>query len=60
MDINLVVDFIQGVGFPIAACVAMYINNNRQNQQHAQEVSSLRTTIEQNTIVIQRLVDKME
>lgn len=71
MDYQVVITFIQGVGFPIAMCVAMawyvkYITDqhrndtNELNTKHAEEVNSIKEALNNNTIVIQRLCDKLD
>lgn len=60
MNMSDAVTLIQGVGFPIAACVAMYILQLKLNKTHKEEVDSLRTSLEQNTLAIQKLTDKMD
>ena len=49
MDANSIVTTIQAVGFPIAACVALYLHM----------VHQLREAINNNTMVMQRLLDKL-
>ena len=46
MDYNTIMQSIASVGFPIVACVALYLQNDK-----------LRTTIEENTRAIQSLSD---
>lgn len=62
---------ISTIGFPIVACCAMAyffakVNNNyRQdikeiNAEHKQEMSAMVEAINNNTMVIQKLVDRMD
>lgn len=46
MDYNVIMQSIASVGFPIVACVALYLQNDK-----------LRSTIEENTRAIQSLND---
>lgn len=55
MDIGLVTTFISNVGFPIAACIALYVLVQNMQKAHKEEIDSLRNTIEQNTVVLVRL-----
>jgi len=55
MDIGMVTTFISNVGFPIAACIALYILVQNMQKAHKEEIDSLRNTIEQNTVVLVRL-----
>lgn len=63
-----ILTIIQTFGFPVAACVAMawyvkYItdeNNKRLdelNHEHKEEVSSLSTALQNNTLALQKLTD---
>lgn len=60
MDFNIISQFITGVGFPIAACVFMGLYIKQKDDSHKQEMDKLSEAINNNTIVIQKLVDKME
>ena len=62
---------ISTIGFPIVACCAMAyffakVNNNyRQdikeiNAEHKQEMSAMVEAVNNNTMVIQKLVDRMD
>lgn len=55
MDIGMVTTFISNVGFPIAACIALYVLVQNTQKAHKEEIESLRATIEQNTVVLVRL-----
>lgn len=59
MDFNLITDFISTIGFPIAACVAMYIMNDKQDKRHKEEIDALRETVELNTRAIDKLTDRL-
>lgn len=60
MDFNLISQFITGVGFPIAACVFMGLYIKQKDDSHKQEMDKLSEAINNNTIVIQKLVDKFD
>ena len=68
---NDIVSVISAVGFPIVAAVAcgmfikwQYTENQKQitemRQEHKEEVSKMTEAINNNTLVIQKLIDKME
>ena len=59
MDANAVITTIQAVGFPIAACVELYLHMIHQDADHKEEVNQLREAINNNTAVMQRLIDKL-
>lgn len=71
MDVNAVIQIISTVGFPIVACAAMgwYVKYNNDkfqtilmdtNIKHKQEMDNIVTAINNNTLVMQKLIDKME
>lgn len=71
MDIASISTFLQTVGFPVAACVAMglyvkYITDNHRadsierEKVYTQEIHAVTEAITNNTIVIQKLVDKLD
>lgn len=70
MDFTTVITAIGSVGFPIVACCAMAfffskVNNNYRtdikdlSQQHKEEMAAMTEALNNNTLVIQRLVDKL-
>ena len=59
MDANAIITTIQAVGFPIAACVALYLHIIHQDADHKEEVNQLRDAINNNTQVMQRLLDRL-
>ena len=58
--INDILHLIQQVGFPIAACVALFWKMNQQDESHSKEVKEMTTAINNNTIVIQKLIDNIK
>lgn len=60
MDANTIITTIQAVGFPIAACVALYLHMVHQDADHKEEVNQLKDAINNNTLVMQSLVDELQ
>ena len=70
MDANTITTLIGSVGFPIVACIAMGWYVKYQTDQNNKEVENMRKVhkedvqmteaINNNTIVMQKLVDKIE
>ena len=54
---NVILQAISTVGFPICACGALFWMVNRQDEQHRSEVNALRDVLEQNTAAIIELRD---
>ena len=70
MDINNITQIIMNVGFPIVMCGAMawYVKDTsdkhreevRQlNEQHNDEMQQVTTALNNNTLALQRLCDKL-
>ena len=57
MDMNLILQAISTVGFPICACGALFWLVNKLESEHKQEINSLREIIEQNTEALIELKD---
>lgn len=71
MDLTNIVTFINAVGFPIAACCAMAyffakVNANYREDikelqcSHRDEIKSLTEVVSNNTLVLQKLVDRID
>lgn len=71
MDANTLVTLVGSLGFPIVACIAMgwfsaKVNENYRNDikelqsTHREEVKAMTDAINNNTLVIQKLIDEME
>lgn len=59
MDVQSVVDFINSVGFPIAACVYMAVTQRKNEERHSKEVDELRKAVNNNTNVMVKLCTKL-
>lgn len=68
---NDIVSFISTVGFPIVACIGMAyffakVNDNyrsdikEMNALHKEEMDAMTEAINNNTVVLQKLIDKMD
>ena len=68
--VETIVQIVQSVGFPIAMCVAMgaYVkyteDKSREERvemqtQHAEEMDSVKTALNNNTLALQELSDKL-
>lgn len=56
MDFSAVSQLISSVGFPIAACVALFWQMNKESTQHKEEMDALKESLNQNTLAISKLV----
>lgn len=59
MDFATIVSAVSAVGFPIVFCLILYKTMLDQSKEHKEESAKLTEAIHQNTLVIQKLVDKM-
>jgi preprotein translocase subunit YajC len=55
-----VANMIGNYGFPIVCCGAMFWYMIKKDAQHKEESENMRKAIENNTLVIQQLVDKFK
>lgn len=60
MDSNAIMTLIQTVGFPIFACVMMGLYIWKKDGQHKEELNKFAEALNNNTLVIQKLVDKLD
>lgn len=54
-----VVTLIGSLGFPIFMCLLMYKQNDTQDSRHMSEIEELRKTVDNNTKVVQKLLDRI-
>ena len=59
MDISMVTEFINGVGFPIACVAAMFWMQNQEREQHRQEAEKFAEAINNNTQVMTRILERL-
>lgn len=52
MDVNVILQAISTVGFPICACGALFWLVNKMSEQHRQEVGALRDVLDRNTAAL--------
>ena len=53
MDINAVAELVSNVAFPIAAFVMMFYSSTKT-------IEDMRKTIEENTLIMSKLVEKLD
>lgn len=46
--------------FPVAVCIYLFYMMQKLGEDHKEEVATLREALVNNTLVLQKLVDKME
>lgn len=55
MDYQSIAGLISSVGFPIAACCAIFWQMNKQTEQHKQEMDKMTDALTNNTAAIVEL-----
>lgn len=60
MDFATIVSAVSAVGFPVVFCFVLYKTMLDQSKEHKVESDKLTKAIHNNTLVIQKLVDKMD
>ena len=60
MDFNSLVTAIGSFGFPIVMCLLMYDRMGKQDAQHKEEMMKLTESLNNNTLAITKLTDKIQ
>lgn len=59
MELNDLVSIIGSLGFPIVACIALFWQNNKQEERHRDEMEKVTESINNNTTAIIELTNKL-
>lgn len=59
MDVASFTQIIGSLGFPIFVCIYLVWNQRQEEEMHRQEVDKLSEAVINNTLVLQKLLDKM-
>lgn len=59
-QVNIIIQAISTVGFPIAMCVLLLWYVKTQTETHKEESEKFTEALNKNTLVLQKLCDKME
>ena len=59
MDVEIIIQIISTVGFPIAMCVALLWYIKELSDKHKQETEKFTEALNNNTLVLQKLCDTM-
>lgn len=60
MDVNSVLTAVGSLGFPIVACIALFWYITKQNEKHKEEMDKMAEAINNNTKVMNTLIEKIE
>ena len=58
--LQTVINLIKDLGFPIAVCIAMFWLNNKQVEQHKEEMSKVTEALNNNTLALTELRDRLD
>lgn len=56
---DTIIDLIQKLGFPIACVIALFWQNTKLNEQHKEEMEKITTALNNNTLALTELKDKI-
>ena len=59
MDWNAVIQLISTLGFPIVCCITLFWYMIKQRDMHKEEINELKKSIDNNTIILTRLYEKL-
>lgn len=60
MDLNAITSMIGSLGFPIACVIAMFWLQVKERDQHREDAEKWSTAINNNTLVMQRILDRLD
>lgn len=58
MDYNAIMQAVSTLGFPIVMCGALFWKLDKSDKQHKEETDKLSEALNNNTAIMQRLVEK--
>lgn len=56
---DAIIQVIQTLGFPIAVAIALFWQNTKMQEQHKEELSKLTQALNNNTVALTELKDKI-
>lgn len=60
MDVTVVLQAITTVGFPIVMCLVLMWYVMKSNESHKEETKDFTDALNKNTLVLQKLCDKLD
>lgn len=60
MELEQILTAITNIGFPIAACIALFIDNRKTRENHANEMKQVTEALNNNTNAINLLSERMK
>lgn len=59
MEVSSIFEIISNVGFPIACCIAMFLQQNKITENHKNEMLEMKNAIDNNTVALTKLKEKL-
>lgn len=59
MDVSTIIQLISNLGFPIVCCGALFWKMNKQDENHKEEIGTLTSALNNNTIVLEKVCEKL-
>lgn len=60
MDVSGLIQVVGSLGFPIAACIAVFWYLMKESENHKAEVTKLSEALQNNTLALTKLCDELE
>lgn len=60
MNIDTITQIISSFGFPVFCCVYLLWHDDKLNNQHKEEINKLTETINNNTLALTKLSDRLD
>ena len=60
MEMSSILEIISSVGFPIACCIAMFLQLNKITENHKKEMFEMKNAIDNNTVALTKLIEKLK
>lgn len=60
MDVQTIISLIGSLGFPIAACIAMFTMLDKEREEHKNEMAKITEAINNNTLALEALKGRLE
>lgn len=57
--INVIINSITTVGFPVVACGACFWMINKQDSRHSEEMDKINSALNNNTIALTKLIERL-
>lgn len=60
MDVNVLIQLIGSLGFPIVACGALFWRMVKSDEQHKEEMGKMSDALNNNTAALLKLTEKLD